>query len=172
MDTTPENVKKAQELYGQLDKIVKFRDSALWDEARLWYELRKDGTYKLVFGDVGQEGKRASWKAFIQEVGIPLSTVQMKLRIYQFWVIREGFDPKEIQDIHIRKLDRAIMYLLQKTTTVKQVLNHARELSHQDFVIWLRGNEEPCWHPKEKRSISAKQIEVCEDCKKEVKGKK
>lgn len=144
----------------------------VWEEGRIWYELKESGLHKFVFGDYGENDDERSWNDFIKEAGVPKSTVEMRIRLHQFWVLKSRIPIKALQSIQTRKLDRAIPFLEEGKQKIVDVIENAKVLNYNDFMIWLRGNEEPCHHPRTHRKRVSKQVEVCGDCEKELRTPK
>ena len=168
MSSIIQQTSQARALFDELQNILSARDLMVWEEGRIWHELKKDSRYKYVFGDSGESNNEQSWAAFVREAGVPKSTVEMRIRLHEFWVLKCKIPVKLLQTIHTRKLDRVRSFIEEGRQTVVDVLEQAQILPYSDFIIWLNGNEEPCHHPKRNRKRATKDIEVCGDCSKEL----
>ena len=122
-----------QQLYNKIQDIGTIRDQLVWEEARMLFELRESGGFKTIFGNDGEE----TWNSFIKQTNIPLSTVEMKIRLHDFYVRQMHIPVKTLSKIHTRKLDRAITAIKEKKTTIIDVLDIAPKLSFLEFKRWL-----------------------------------
>lgn len=140
MDMAKNRHELAKEKYDQLLEIIKRRDSVVWDEARLWYELKSGNLYRELFGESGENDSEKAWGAFVKELGFPVSTVFMKVRLYSYWVMKKKIPLKVLQNIHTRKLDKAIPYVEDGLVTARDVLETATNplVNYEAFVGWLK----------------------------------
>ena len=130
-------IDEAQFLYKKLSDVLYARNVLIWEEAKLWYELKKDGLYKYVFGDSGERNPSKFWTSFVREVGVPKSTVEMRLRLYEFWVVKKRISIEKLRKINVRKLDRAISYIERGDVKLLEVILQAEVLPISEFLAWL-----------------------------------
>ena len=159
-------VSKAQELYQELKQVLRGRDLLVWRGAELLYGLKEQKLYKFVFGMEEKESNKDSWKSFVAEIGVPLSTADYWIAVYKKWIIEFGFKVSDLKDINIRKMAIAIPLATSKEKAT-ELLGFARELSIGEFQKILRKNEEPCWHLE--KEIRDEKVKYCKACNKKVK---
>ncbi len=157
----------AIERYKTLLGMWKKKNEDMWLEGEQLYFLKRDKEYKYVFGDSGSQHNVDSWRAFIEQTPIPFSTAEMRVRLYESYIVDWKVSLEKLKGLNTRSLDRAIPYIKGKKQELDEALDYAKELPFSEFLKWLNGNKEPCWH--QKRIKKTKEVAVCKDCGKELK---
>lgn len=122
-----------QERYEKILELGKVRDLLFWEEGKLLHELKTSGDFKKVFGNDGEW----TWNSFVKQSELPMSTVEMKIRMYVFWRLENNIPVETLSRIHTRKLDRAITPIKLKKTTIVDVIDVAPKISFLDFKKWI-----------------------------------
>jgi hypothetical protein len=77
-----------------------------------------------------------SWRWFVDEIGVPLSTADYKTKTYRKWVVELQFAIEQLLPISTRKLHIAVPYATKDTA--RKILSQANSLSFNEFYEWLR----------------------------------
>lgn len=141
------------------------RSASYWLLAEKLYKLKKGNLYKFVFGD-----SVTSWRAFLSEANIPVSTADQRVRNYEYYIVNKGIDVQELIDLDVSCLYRLIGKLESEEATEQQVvewLDRVRHLSRSDFLKELRG--EDCIHEGQPVEITVLKCGSCGSKMREIK---
>lgn len=158
--------KQARKLYEDYQELRRIHFLTFWQEAEMLYKFKQDSLYKYVFGEDLRADKKRSWLKFLAELGVPPSSSNFKLRVYEKWIVELKYKPADFEEISASKLDRAIPFL--NSFKPQEILDQAKVLHFTDFIKWLKGNEEPCWHLHKKKK--SEEVEFCKDCGQKIKN--
>lgn len=100
-----QRVKEAEEKRNKLQMFIDRKQTQFWDEAEVWYELKKEGYYKYVNFLGEDEIANRTFSGFVEEVGEPLTTVQLKIKLYEIWVEGLKFSKREMSRYSVKKLN-------------------------------------------------------------------
>ncbi len=128
-------MQKAGKPINELKAVIHGREALLWKEGKLWYDLKASNSFRSVSKGIKEPHK--TWKAFVNEMGVPLSTVEYKIALYKKWLKELGYSIDDLKGIHSWKLHSAIPYVDSRKDAEK-VLEKARALSFNDFLDWMK----------------------------------
>ena len=131
---------QAKLLIEEWKESERVRESVTWIQGKILYELKKDNLYKYLYGGTQGDNNERSWAWFLREIGIPSSTDQFKRSLYATWVLRLGYQPRQLT-VHTRKLHRACGYVTKENA--EEILAQADALAFQDFIEWLKEEKSP-----------------------------
>jgi len=166
-----QKIERARALSTELVNIREMSDMASWLEGERLYELKKDGLYKYEYGMDEHDTSERAWSAYLREKSEPLSTAEFKIANHTKWIVELGYSKEDLRGIHVRKLHSAIPFATERAVA-DTLVEEAKRLPYSEFVKFLHGGEEPCWHPREHRHRATVEVDVCDDCGKEIKPKK
>lgn len=78
-----------------------------------------------------------SWRWFVDELGIPLSTADYRVKTYAKWVVELQYPVESLLSAQTRKLHIAIPYAIDKQTA-NEILIQAKILPFEEFFKWLK----------------------------------
>lgn len=138
---------KAKEYYDKLQRCISAKDLANLLEGEMWYNLKKDGLYKSLFGMDKYADLKISWKSFTQEiVGYKTFTADWKEKVYRMWVIEMNIPLEKLAGVNFNKLYVATQYLTnqKKARSILADIKKMPEIDVDGLVEYLSktyGNE-------------------------------
>lgn len=154
MKTDQDLAKEAKDTYFALKRLFEIYEESIYRQGEYLYKLKKDKLYRYVFGDTDQ-----SWNSFCAEIGIPVSTVDYRVLLYERYVIDCGFKIEELVGHSTKKLSRALPVIKNKRDA-NRVIALADSLSESDFLKEIGLSKDHLHEP------SNKDVKICKICKK------
>lgn len=159
--TEKEKTLLAQELYEAIKSCETTRENLNLIEAEKLYYFNKYDLHNYLFGE------SITKKAFYEEIDIPWSTANYRLKIYEFYVIKHGIKHEDLLKAAGRKLYAGLPYLKDKDTAKVLEAVELAERGKQgisDFLISIGAKENYCVHEHKTNET----VSVCKDCGKKV----
>lgn len=153
-----EKTKLAKEIYEEFKKMRDSKDMINWYEGKMLYFFDKYDLYDFLFGEI------ISKNAFFSEIDTPRSTFEFKRKLYEFYVVQEGFTFKTLQHANTKKLHRALPFIQGKSKKeIKKVIDLAEreKESLSDFLAMIGATPEGYCVHEERDSVV---VEKCKKC--------
>lgn len=104
-----------------------------WIIGGILYKIDKLGLHNYVYG------KALSKKAFFEEVGIPPSTAQSRIQLWDFYIEQHKLKIEQVQNADIHKLMRGMVKLKKQNANTQEVLKVVElaergKISRTDFL--------------------------------------